>query len=82
LNSTAATLTVSNASDSGAGSLRQAILDANTTNGLDTIVFQIPGAGVHTIVLSAALPPITDPVVINGTSQRGPGVTRLGGAVD
>jgi titin len=77
LNSTAATLTVINANDSGAGSLRQAILDANTINGLDTIVFQIPGAGVHTIVLSAALPPITDPVVMDGTSQPGYAGTPL-----
>ena len=77
LNSTAATLTVINANDSGAGSLRQAILDANTTNGLDTIVFQVPGAGVHTIVLSAALPPITDPVVMDGTSQPGYAGTPL-----
>ena len=65
----AATLAVINVNDSGAGSLRQAILDANATNGLDTILFQIPGTGVHTIVLLSALPAITDPVVINGTTQ-------------
>ena len=65
----AATLVVSNANDSGLGSLRQAILDANATNGLDTITFQIPGTGVHTIVLLAALPAITDAVVIDGTTQ-------------
>ena len=45
----AATFTVTNTSDSGAGSLRQAILDANANPGLDTIAFDIPGAGVHTI---------------------------------
>ena len=65
----AATLVVSNANDSGLGSLRQAILDANATNGLDTITFKISGTGVHTINLLAALPAITDPVVIDGTSQ-------------
>ena len=68
---TAATLAVINVNDSGAGSLRQAILDANATNGRDTIIFQIPGTGVHTIVLLAALPAITDPVLINGTTQPG-----------
>ncbi len=35
----AATLTVANTNDSGAGSLRQAILDANVNNADDTIVF-------------------------------------------
>ena len=65
----AATLSVTNTDDSGPGSLRQAILDANATNGLDTIIFQIPGTGVQTIELLAALPAITDPVVIDGTTQ-------------
>jgi titin len=65
----AATLVVSNANDSGLGSLRQAILDANATNGLDTITFKISGTGVHTINLLAALPAITDAVVLDGTSQ-------------
>jgi titin len=67
----AATLTVTNPNDSGAGSLRQAILDANANNGLDTIVFQIPGVGVHTINVLSALPTIADPVIIDGTSQSG-----------
>src|SRR6266571_1275859 len=71
LQSAAATFTVSNISDSGAGSLRQAILDANAASGLDTIVFQIPGSGVHTIALLSTLPPITDPIVIDGTTQTG-----------
>src|SRR6266404_498351 len=71
LGSWAVTLTVSNTNDSGAGSLRQAILDANNTNGLDTIVFQIPGSGVQTITPATALPVITDPVVIDGTTQPG-----------
>ena len=45
----AATFTVTNTNDSGAGSLRQAILDANASAGADLIDFNIPGAGVHTI---------------------------------
>jgi hypothetical protein len=38
-NSNAATFTVTNTNDNGQGSLRQAILDANTNNQEDTIVF-------------------------------------------
>jgi titin len=67
----AATMVVSNTSASGPGSLQQAILDANATSGLDTIVFQISGSGVRTIILTNALPAITDPVVIDGTTQPG-----------
>src|SRR5947208_16709007 len=62
-----ATLTVTNSNDNGAGSLRQAILDANNNTGPDTIVFNISGANVHTINLATPLPPINDPVVIAGT---------------
>ena len=64
-------LTVTTTADSGAGSLRQAILDANATNGLDTIAFNIPGPGVHTITPGSVLPTITDPVVIDGYTQPG-----------
>ncbi len=39
-----ATYTVTNTNDSGAGSLRQAILDANANAGLDTISFSITGS--------------------------------------
>jgi titin len=66
-----ATFTVSNASDSGAGSLRQALLDSNATPGLNSVRFNIPGAGVHTIQLLAPLPFITDPVVLDGATQPG-----------
>jgi photosystem II stability/assembly factor-like uncharacterized protein len=62
---------VTNANEHGAGSLRQAILDANATVGADTIVFNIPAAGVQTINLQIALPEITDPVVIDATTQPG-----------
>ena len=68
---TAATIIVANTSASGPGSLQQAILDANAANGLDTIIFQIPGSGVHTITPTNILPAITDPVVIDGTTQPG-----------
>jgi CSLREA domain-containing protein len=39
----------------------------------DTIVFSIPGIGVQTIAVTSPLPIITDPVLIDGTSQGGPG---------
>jgi hypothetical protein len=72
----AATFTVTNTNDSGAGSLRQAMLDANGNAGPDTIDFAIPGAGVQTISPDSSLPSITDPVTIDGYSQ--PGATPNG----
>ncbi len=62
---------VTNTNDSGAGSLRQAILDANTDPGTETIRFNIPGSGVKTITPTSALPTITDAVIIDGTTQPG-----------
>src|SRR5262245_23831799 len=67
----AATFTVTNTSDSGPGSLRQAILDANGNAGLDTIAFNIPGAGVHTITPATPFDPLIDPVIIDGYTQPG-----------
>jgi|RhiMetdeSRZDD1v2_1073273.scaffolds.fasta_scaffold06186_7 IPT/TIG domain-containing protein/S-layer family protein len=67
----AATFTVTNTNDSGAGSLRQAILDANAAVGADTIVFSITGSGVHTIAPPSALPLITEAVTIDGYTQSG-----------
>ena len=66
----AATFTVTSTSDSGAGSLRQAILDANANPGSDTIVFAIPGSGVQTITAASELT-ITDAVLIDGYTQPG-----------
>ncbi|MFI5454073.1 MAG: FG-GAP-like repeat-containing protein [Isosphaerales bacterium] len=63
---------VTNTDNSGPGSLRQAILSANAVKGSgDVIDFAIPGAGVHAIEPSSALPPITGSVLIDGTSQPG-----------
>lgn len=73
---TAATYTVTNTNDSGPGSLRQAILDANGNAGTDLIQFQI-GTGPQTIFPLAALPVISDPVVIDGTTQSGYSGTPL-----
>jgi uncharacterized repeat protein (TIGR01451 family) len=65
------TFTVTNTADSGLGSLRQAILDANAATSVDTIAFNIPGSGVHTIAPKSALPTITDSVTIDGRTQPG-----------
>src|SRR5688572_2291603 len=65
------TFTVTNTNDTGAGSLRQAILDANANSGLDTVAFNIPGSGVRTISPASPLPTITDPMIIDGYTQPG-----------
>jgi hypothetical protein len=67
----AKTIIVTNTNDSDAGSLRQAIVEANANPGPDVINFNIPGAGAHTINLNVRLPEITDPVTINGFTQPG-----------
>ena len=63
-----ATYTVTNINDSGAGSLRQAIIDANALAGTDTINFNIAGTGMHTIKL-ATLPTITDAVIMDASTD-------------
>jgi hypothetical protein len=66
------TFMVKNTADSGPGSLRQAILDSNAAAGpTNTIDFDIPGQGVQTIAPTSPLPPITQPSLIDGTSQPG-----------
>lgn len=68
--SAAATFTVLNVNDSGAGSLRQAILDANSAAGPDTIIFQATALG--TISLATPLPVVND-----GLEILGPGAAAL-----
>jgi parallel beta-helix repeat protein len=55
-----AIITVTNANDNGAGSFRQAVIDANATTDADTIVFDTAGvfATPQTINLETALPDI------------------------
>src|SRR5689334_12247133 len=57
-----AAFAVTNIGDAGPGSLRQAILDANATPGVDAITFDIPGPGAHSIAPASPLPPLSDPV--------------------
>src|SRR5262245_44427088 len=65
-----ANFTVSNLNDAGGGSLRQALIDANTTAGADTVVFQAGLTGQITLTTGQLY--ITDDVNI-----QGPGATTL-----
>src|SRR4051794_1723796 len=67
----AATFTVTNANDSGLGSLRQAILNANAAGGANVIQFNLSGSGIRTIAPLTQLPDITNSVTIDGYSQPG-----------
>src|SRR5437588_2884520 len=80
-----ATITVTGTGDTiatdGIVTLREAITAANTNAasgdaaagdpGLDTIGFDIPGAGVHTIRPATGLPAITERLTIDGYTQPG-----------
>jgi parallel beta-helix repeat protein len=73
-------LTVTTTADDGAGSLRQAILDANKNrppNGtINTITFDV-ASGPRTFAPATALPMITAPVTIDGATQPGYAGTSL-----
>ncbi|HEX5358260.1 MAG TPA: DUF4347 domain-containing protein, partial [Aquabacterium sp.] len=74
-----ATYTVTNTSDSGAGSLRAAITSANGNAGTDTINFNISSGtagtgsdtGAYVITLASGLPTITEAVTIDASTQSG-----------
>lgn len=72
----ASTITVTTTNLNGAGSLAQAITTANANPGEDTIIFQISGTPPFTIKPTNALPALTDPVVIDATTQPGFNVTN------
>src|ERR1035438_9089306 len=77
------TFTVTNTNDSGIGSLRWAMTNANANPGTDTINFQISGTAPFTINLLSALPAVTVPVTIDATTQTnysGAPVVELNGA--
>jgi len=67
----AATFTVTSTADSGPGSLRQAILDANAAPGPHLIAFAVGGGGPATIAPLSALPPLTQAITVDGTTQPG-----------
>ena len=75
-----ATFLVTTTADSGAGSLRQALLDSNAATpapgSTNEIEFMI-GSGPQTIAPMTALPTITEPVDLNGQTQPGFGTTPI-----
>ncbi len=73
---TTASFVVTNTNDSGAGSLRQAILDANGSPS-STITFDIGTGGLYQIIPVSPLPPVTATTTIDGTTQPGYNGTPL-----
>jgi titin len=65
-----ASFVVVNTSDSGAGSMRQAIINSNQNPGIDSIVFAITDA-IKSIQVKTPLPNILDQVIIDATTQPG-----------
>ena len=61
------TYVVNTLADSGPGSLREAIIAANTHKGADAIDFRVAG----TISLKSALPTVTDSLELDGSSAPG-----------
>lgn len=62
---------VTNTNDSGPGSLRQAILDAESDESANTIDFDIPGTGPHYINPLSNLPVLNGNLLIDGFTQDG-----------
>jgi len=73
LRTSAATFQVTTTADAGPGSLRQAILDANSAAGADEIYFQISGSPPYMIAPMSPLPVITNssPGIINSVLMDG-----------
>ena len=65
------TIVVTNADDSGPGSLRDALNAANANGDRSVIHFDIPGPGPHVIQLQTDLPSVVAPAVIDATTQPG-----------
>src|SRR5262249_7843103 len=81
------TFTVITADDNGdngnpiPGSLRDGIVFLNSKDGIDTIIFNIPGPvlSIPTIKPRTPLPEITGPLIIDGTTQGIFGLVELDG---
>jgi hypothetical protein len=63
--------TVLNTNDSGPGSLRQAILDANAATGSSQIIFNIGSGGAQTIAPASNLPGLGSSITLDATTQPG-----------
>jgi hypothetical protein len=77
------TIIASSTADSGPGTLRQALLDANAAVGPNKIDFAFLSAPPYVINLLSPLPEIVDAVIIDGWSQlefRGDPVVQLDGS--
>jgi len=74
IQSQATIYTVVNVNDSGVGSLRDAISQANGHIGSDTVKFAIAGSGPHVIIPSSNLPYILDTINIDGFTQSTVGI--------
>ena len=66
-----ATFTVTTVADSGAGSLRQAILNVNAGSGSNSIIFNLTGTKPFTITPATPLQGVSNVVLIDGTTQPG-----------
>jgi predicted outer membrane repeat protein len=76
INVTAATFTVLNTNNTGAGSLRQAVTDSNSAAGSDTIVFDSVVFGTpQTITLASVIS--INPATGDGLTITGPGANLL-----
>lgn len=64
-------LVVTSTASSGAGTLRQAIIDSNLTTNAEVIRFNLGGACPQVILLASPLPDVTSPITIDGFSQPG-----------
>ena len=56
---------------SGDCTVRAALVEANALPGVESITFNIPGAGPHLIRPESPLPRITEVVILDGTTQPG-----------
>lgn len=67
------TLVVTSTANSGAGTLRQAIIDSNQTVNAERIEFNLgPASGCpYSIPVTSPLPAVTSPLTIDGFSQAG-----------
>jgi hypothetical protein len=83
VNSDLSVFTVTNTNDSGNGSLRDAINQANLSGGPSSIKFQIGAScGPQVIAPGTLLPDIKVPLIIDGYTQPGAHVNTLNGGFD